>query len=75
MLERFIASITLDILVFFLQQPHNWLCDLGEVWNEPSIITGQLMETPHLGHSRWLLLIQDLFHLAGSTVIPSGETT
>jgi hypothetical protein len=54
------------------ENPSNWLHDLVEVQNEPSIIANQPKEWYFL--DPWLL-IHDFFHILGSTVIPSGETT
>jgi hypothetical protein len=65
MLESFIASLTLDLLVSLLQQLSNGLHDLGEVWNESSIMASQSKETLYLRHCHWWLPFQDLFHLAG----------
>jgi hypothetical protein len=47
MLKSFITSVTLDILASLLQQFSNWLCELGEVQNEPSIKVSQPKETSH----------------------------
>jgi hypothetical protein len=65
MLESFITSLAPEILISLLQQSSNWLHDLGEVWNEPSIIASQPKETSYLRHRCWRLPIQDLLHLAG----------
>jgi hypothetical protein len=64
MLESFIASLSPEILVSLFQQFSNWLHDLGEVWNESMIIASQPKKTSYLGHRRWWLPFQDLFHLA-----------
>jgi hypothetical protein len=47
MLESFIASLTLEILISLFRQFSNWLRDLGEVWNESTIIDSQPKETSH----------------------------
>jgi hypothetical protein len=65
MLESFITSLAPEILVSLFQQSSNWLRNLGEVWNEPSIIASQPMETSYLGHRCLWLPFQDLLHLIG----------
>jgi hypothetical protein len=64
MLESFITSINPDILASLLQELGNWLYDIGEVQNEPSIIASQPKETSYHGHGCWRLPFQDLVHLA-----------
>jgi hypothetical protein len=63
MLESFITSLAPEILVSLLQQFSNWLHDLGEVQNEPSIITSQPKETWYLRHRCWWLPFQDLHRI------------
>jgi hypothetical protein len=75
MLESFITSLTPDILVSLFQQFSNWLRDLGEVWNELSIIVGQPKETSYPGHVVGGFHSKTTLTSLGSTMIPSGETT
>jgi hypothetical protein len=63
MLESFIISLALEILVSLFQQFSNWLHDLEEVWNEPSIIASQPKEISSLGHRCWRLPFQELHHV------------
>jgi hypothetical protein len=47
-----------------LHSRHTWLCNLGEVWNESSIIANKPKKTLYLRHRCWWLPIQYISHLA-----------